>query len=378
MIRTTRARCLAVLFPAIALAAFADGVRPPPRAEKLWEQPLRPEGTVSAAEGFVLVPTGVEVVALKLATGAEAWRYAFTEERGGLAVPARVHGVATVRMRSGHGVAIAVGAVEVHGVALASGRPLWKHRERLCCVLALSLGGDGDGDGVRDVLVTGCNSVVCISSVTGAALWEFPVSGRSWWTNDAGDLDGDGRNEALVHSAGTVHAVRAKGAGEAAQLWSASASMQPRAAFAQPRGVVLLSLAGAIENLAGADGAVRWRAQAPAGKFADARLSPDGRNLLVSAGGSIARVALADGAMETIGRTDARAAAFLPERTHLALGFADGAVSVFDCATRTESPRAPVATEPIEALLAGSGDVVIAFTEARTIAVRTGPEKTER
>lgn len=373
--------CIAPI--AAAVAAPPDGAAPSAggtrvRIEKLWEAAVRPEGVPALAENVVLVPCGLRIIALDALTGAEAWRYAFAEDRAGLEVPARVQGIAATRLRPGQGIAIAIGSTEIHGLALSGGRVLWKHRERTACTLALSIVADADGDGVRDAVVSGCDSVVCVSSVSGAALWHYPIGGRSWWTADAGDLDGDGRGEVLVYASGTLHAVRSASLGAAAPLWSIAVSLQPRAAFPQPRGVVLLFPTGAIERRAGDDGTLVWRAQAVGGRIAGARLSPDGRDLLLSLEGSFARVALGDAACDVLPHGEASAGAFVPERAQLILGFAGGDAAVFDCAARLELARTTIAAEPIEMLLAARDGLAVALTATRAIAVRVIGEPAER
>jgi outer membrane protein assembly factor BamB len=361
-----------ILLPC-CVAGLAVAADPPlpgaPRIEKLWERAIRAEGAPLMAEGVVLFPCGLQVVALDAQTGAEAWRYSFEEERGGLKVPARIQALGAVRLRPGQGIAIAIGSTEIHGLAFSSGRVLWKHQERLCCTLALSIVGDFDGDGVRDAVSSGCNSVVCVSSASGAALWEFPVSGRSWWTADAGDLDGDGISEVLVHAMGTVHAARSAGASGADRLWSLALPMQPRSAFPVAKGVVLLFPTGAVERRS-SDGAVAWKGKIPDGKVADACTSADRRYLLVVAGGAIARLALEDGTLEMLGRTEARAGAVQPERGCALLGFEDGTVAVFDCATRAERARTKVTNDPIETILRPANDFAVALTAGRAIGVR--------
>ena len=367
---------------AAALAALpvpaqdaADGRRAPdasagPRLEKLWETALRSEGLPAAAEKVVLFPCGLRVIALDARTGEEIWRYAFTEDRAGLEMPARVQGVAVVALRPGQGIVIAIGSTEIHGLTLSSGRVLWSHRERTACTLALSIVADIDGDGVRDAVASGCDSVVCVSSVSGAVLWHYPISGRSWWTADAGDLDGDGRGEVLVFAGGTLHAVRAAASGSAATLWSAAVPMQPHAAFPQPRGVVLLFPTGAVERRAGGDGAVLWRARPAAGKIADARPSSDGHALLVSAEESCARIALGDAACAAFPHAAASAGALAPEAALLFLGFANGEAAAVDCAARVELARAAIAKEPIEAILAARDGTAFVLTRTRAIGVR--------
>ncbi len=368
---------------AAAVAAPRDGAAPSAggarvRIEKLWEAAVRPEGVPAIAENVVLFPCGLRIIALDARTGDEVWRYAFAEDRAGLEIPARVQGVAAAPLRPGQGIAIAIGSTEIHGLTLSGGRALWKHRERTACTLALSMVADADGDGVRDAVVSGCDSVVCVSSVSGAALWHYPISGRSWWTADAGDLDGDGRGEVLVYASGTLHAVRSTSPGAAAPLWSTAVSMQPRTAFPHAGGLVLLFPTGAVERRAGGDGAVIWSTRPLAERIADARLSPDGRDLLLSGERSIARVALGEAACDALPHGETSAAAFIPERAQLLLGFADGAAAVFDCAARAERARTQVAAEPIEMLLAARDGLAVALTATRAIAVRVIGEPAER
>jgi len=354
-----------------AMTILGSGEKPV--LEKLWERPLQVEGKPVPAGNLILLPCGIRLVALDAQTGREVWSYLFEEDRAGLRVPMRIQGLATVRLRRGRGLAIAIGATEIHGIGLLGGNRLWTHREKLCCTLALGLAGDQDGDRVADAVTSGCNFAVCASGADGSKLWEFPISGRRWWASCAGDLTGDGVPEVLVHALGSIHAVRSMERGEAECIWSVEVPFQPLAAFPVERDVILLFPGGLAERREGRRGRRIWSWRGPPGPVLDSALSPGGSELLILGGEALHRISCRGGGAGKALPVRARSGCLAVSRGVALLGGTGGEIAVLDLPSGEMRATAGIAPGEIEAVLfpAGPGrDTAVAVTRRVVCAVR--------
>ena len=123
-------------------------------------------------------------------------------------------------------------------MGLASGRVLWKAPKEDGCVLSLHRVGDVDADGAEDVVACGCNLAECFGGRTGAALWKYPVSGRSLWAGPCGDLDGDGMDEVLLQAGTSLRVLQATSGGNVGSLFEVEGFL-PRATVPEKKSVLV-------------------------------------------------------------------------------------------------------------------------------------------
>lgn len=224
----------------------------------LWQGELGEQRTCALTREMVLVPMGTKLVARSVADGKELWCHVHEERHGILRVPCRIQGLELLpapiprlpglarkepRKPPPPASVCLAGQKELHCLSLADGRALWRAPKEDGCVLSLHRVGDVDADGTEDVVACGCNYAECFGGRTGAALWKYPVSGRSLWAGPCGDLDGDGLDEVLLQAGTELCVVKSLPGGRVRSLFEVEGFL-PRVSLAE-KGSVLVAFGGA-------------------------------------------------------------------------------------------------------------------------------------